>query len=323
MKIKTSFYILIFSLLMYSCNNLSNEKSNSKNEIQKPNEQTLAEGFQLTENNCFSCHSPNASLEGGIAPTMEAIKRHYNKKNVSLEQFTQDFISFLNNPSEETSKMPDAIKLFDLMPKMDFSDEQISKMATYIYFSELEKPLWFEKHYQEEKEKYKQNNISNLSPIEMGQNIALKTKGVLGKNLQEAIKSKGTENAISFCSTRAIHLTDSMATSLNAIIKRVSDKHRNSENKASKVELSYIEATKLAIAQGKTPKPQLTVLENKQIGYYPILTNKMCMQCHGQLKTEILPKTLSKINKLYPNDLATGYKIGELRGIWVVEMEEK
>ena len=49
----------------------------------------------------------------------------------------------------------------------------------------------------------------------------------------------------------------------------------------------------------------------------------MCLQCHGQLKTEILPETLSKINKLYPNDLATGYKIDELRGIWDVEMKKK
>lgn len=220
MKNKTIYIILIFSLLMCNCNNISKENSNSKNEIPKPNIQVLAEGPQLTDKN-------------------------------------------------------------------------------------------------------KENDTSNLSPMEIGKNMALKAKGVLGKNLMEAITSKGTEHALSFCSLKAIPLTDNTATSLNATIRRVSDKNRNPENKPNKAELGYIEATKLVIAQGNAPKPQLTSYENKHIGYYPILTNNMCMQCHGQLKTEILPKTLSKINELYPNDLATGYNINELRGIWVIEMEKQ
>jgi len=322
MKNKTSYIILIFSLLLCNCIYSTKENSNSKSEKSKPNQQALAEGFQLTEENCFPCHSPSASMEDRIAPTMETVKRHYIKNNVSYEQFTQEVSSFLKNPSEEESKMPEAIKQFDLMPEMIFSDEEVSKMTAYIYFSELETPDWFEKQNQEEKEEDIITNISDLSPVEKGQYIAMKTKAALGKNLQEAINAKGTENAISFCSTIAIPLTDSMAISFNTTIKRVSDKNRNPENKANKVELSYIEETKLAIAQGKTPKPQLTVLENRQIAYYPIMTNKMCLQCHGQLKTEILPKTLARIKEMYPNDLATGYKTNELRGIWVVEMEK-
>ncbi len=73
-----------------------------------------------------------------------------------------------------------------------------------------------------------------------------------------------------------------MAVALNTKIKRVSDKNRNPENKANEAELAYIAAAKLAIAQGEKAKPQLTMFGEKQIGYYPIMTNKMCMQCHGQ-----------------------------------------
>ena len=49
----------------------------------------------------------------------------------------------------------------------------------------------------------------------------------------------------------------------------------------------------------------------------------MCMQCHGKINTEIKAQTLKKINDLYPNDLAVGYEVNLLRGIWVVEMDKK
>lgn len=175
----------------------------------------------------------------------------------------------------------------------------------------------------ESTEKENLKNITSSSPIKTGQEIALNTKGILGRNLMNAINTKGTEHAITFCSTKAIPLTDSTGLSLNAKIKRVSDKSRNPNNKANKKELEYIEATKLVLSQNKVPKPQLTTVGDKQVGYYPILTNQMCMQCHGQAQTEVLPKTLLKLESLYPNDQATGYGINELRGIWVVEMDEK
>ncbi len=323
MKIKIAYIFFLFSLLLYNCNSSSKEKSNSTKAKHKPSQQELADGFLLTESSCFSCHSPNATLESRIGPSMKAIKKHYITSNTSHEKFTKELAEFLNKPSGENSKMPDAIKKFGLMPKLIYSDEQISKIATYIYFTELEKPGWFEKHDQDQKEKFKQNTNSNLSPIELGKSFVMKTKAVLGKNLLGAINTKGTEYAVSFCSTRAIALTDSVAMSLNTKIRRVSDKSRNPNNKANKAELEYIAATKLDIDQGKAPKPKLTELENKHLGYYPIMTNKMCMQCHGQLETEVMSGTLSKLKSLYPNDQAVGYKTEELRGIWVVEIDKK
>ena len=55
-------------------------------------------------------------------------------------------------------------------------------------------------------------------------------------------------------------------------------------------------------------------------GYYPITTQAMCLQCHGNPESDIAPETLSAIERFYPEDLATGYGENELRGIWVVEM---
>jgi mono/diheme cytochrome c family protein len=317
--IKKIFFSGVIFTVAYSCSDTSNEGDISEMTADKKLE--IAEGFELYESNCVSCHSSDASMENRLAPPMIAVKKHYWKEGMTLEAFTEDIMAFLNNPSNENSIMPGAVSRFNLMPKMNFTEDQISKIASYIFYTEIEKPDWFDAHYMEEHG----GKIASTddTPSDFGQKIALQTKSILGKNLIQAINSKGTSGAVSFCSTRAIPLTDSMAIASNTSIKRVSDKNRNPNNKANKAELSYIESAKLAIKKGESPKFQRTTVKGKQVGYYPIMTNKMCMQCHGQENTEILPETLTKINKLYSNDQATGYKTDELRGIWVVEWNEK
>ncbi len=163
---------------------------------------------------------------------------------------------------------------------------------------------------------------ADTKPIELAKTIALKTKGILGKNLLQAINSKGTEHALTFCSTRAIPLTDSMSVSANASIRRVSDKNRNPNNKANPTELEYINDSKQALANKQVIKPKLISSDTQHIAYYPIVANSMCLQCHGQPKTDISLASLSAINRLYPQDKATGYVAGELRGIWVIEMDK-
>lgn len=52
------------------------------------------------------------------------------------------------------------------------------------------------------------------------------------------------------------------------------------------------------------------------------MTNGMCLQCHGTIGQEVSSETFTKIKELYPKDRATGYGLNELRGIWVVEMDD-
>ena len=46
-----------------------------------------------------------------------------------------------------------------------------------------------------------------------------------------------------------------------------------------------------------------------------IPTGGLCLQCHG---TAIAPKLAEKLSELYPEDKATGYSEGEIRGAFVV-----
>jgi hypothetical protein len=54
--------------------------------------------------------------------------------------------------------------------------------------------------------------------------------------------------------------------------------------------------------------------------YSPIvITNPLCLQCHGIPGTDLAPSTVALLQQLYPRDEATGFKLGDLRGLWRVD----
>ena len=171
-------------------------------------------------------------------------------------------------------------------------------------------------------------NISEVTPIDTlayadrGLKYALSTQAVLGKNLMAAIEKSGTTGAMSFCNEQAYPLTDSMSVVQNARLKRVSDKPRNSKNQANAEELEHIQTFKDVIANNESPHPIVSDSDTSVQVYYPILTNAMCLQCHGKPDKAIAPNTMKKLALLYPNDKAIGYDLNEVRGIWTVTIDK-
>ena len=313
---KRSLFILVSlgALLMTQCT----DPSNNGNADQESLEAEMATGFQLLQSNCFNCHNPEAELDDRVAPPMFAVKSHY--ADLSEEDFKKAMVDFLKAPAVEATRMPGAVKRFGLMPIMGFDDAEIEAVATYLYHTKLEAPDWYAQHFEAEQQKYKNSAKQHPNYLAEGKQLALSTKAVLGKNLLGAIKTQGSAGALEFCNTRAIHLTDSMSTVLGASIRRVSDQARNPNNKANLSEMEYIVRSKQLLSAGQSIAGTIQKIDGKMVGYYPIITNDMCMQCHGSPE-QINPETQNKINALYPQDKAFGYTPNQLRGIWVVSME--
>lgn len=292
-------------------------------------------GRKIMETECYICHNPKASEEGMIAPPIIAIKKHYINEETTKEQFQYDLVSWINNPSEEKSKMPGALKKFGIMPLQPFPEDKIKWIAEYIYDYEIDEPDWFEEHYQKGrgngrgkgmgKGKQMRKGIGrNDAPedySDIGLKYALSTKAQLGKNLMKAIQEKGTVGAVKFCNIEAMKLADSMSVMHNAIIKRVSDKARNPKNMANAKELGHIAAFKESLKAGSEIDPIVEEINGEVNFYYPITTNTMCLQCHGTPNEQITATTLTALNKLYPEDKATGYDVGQVRGIWSINFE--
>jgi cytochrome c553 len=286
-------------------------------------------GKTLLEEKCNVCHSPSASHDKRLAPPMIAIKKHYISGNTSKEAFTEAMQNWIKNPNEANAKMYGAVNKFGIMPKLQFSEETINQISDYMFDHEIEQPEWFEEHFNEQQGKLnrKQNQQSSVSfeslpYTERGMKYALTTKAILGKNLMGKIQESGTEEALTFCNEKAYFLTDSMSRVHNTNIKRVSDKPRNVNNRASKKETEYIETFKRDILKNIESEPILEESDAFVNVYYPIKTNAMCLQCHGKPKTDIKPQTLAKIKDLYPRDKAIGYSANEVRGIWRVSIKK-
>lgn len=302
------FFIFLFSLsFAFSC-----QKNAQTSNLEE-------QAFTLLKTKCYTCHSPSGSMGGRLAPPMEAVKMHYINENTSEADFKKAVVGFVMSPSYEASKMNGAIKRFGLMPQMNFDETEVSKIASFLYHNEIEKPEWLNDHMKGHK--MGANDSMEAKEIDSylvkGQKIALTTKSVLGKNLMNALNEGGTERAIPFCNIKAIPLTDSMSKATGTIIQRVSDKPRNPDNQASSVELDFIRAMKKSLALGEEAKPELLKNSKTAIGYYPITTNAMCLQCHGN---DLAVRTKELLSEKYPNDKAVGYSDNELRGMWKVVM---
>jgi hypothetical protein len=137
------------------------------------------------------------------------------------------------------------------------------------------------------------------------------TKKTLVKTLTQKIEEGGAESAVTFCKTEAGPLVKSVADKHGLEIKRVTDKPRNQNNLASEAELRIIEKYKQELLEGKT----LEATTTDSHYYEPLVTNALCMQCHGEKGKNIAPGTAGKIAELYPEDKAFGYRENEVRGL--------
>lgn len=310
-------FLSLFALVLYSSCGGDAPQEATEPELTLSDAQRQ-EGMRLLQQNCITCHSPKGGAENRAAPPLFAVKRHYLDATSSKAEFVSSMRTFVKHPKEELSKMPGALKRFGLMPQLNFSEEQLTAVAQVIYETDMDEPDWFKAHYEENAALH-----AEVNPLAQGRNHAMATKAVLGKNLMQAIQTKGTVGAMGFCNERAYPLTDSMAKHLGVYIKRVSDKNRNPKNAPNAQELAYIQQAKAALSKGEEVQAQIQEIEGGYLGYYPIMSDKRCLQCHGKEGEQIKAETQKILATLYPEDKATGYGAGELRGIWVVEMPAK
>ena len=138
----------------------------------------------------------------------------------------------------------------------------------------------------------------------------------LKKHLMSAMKEGGASKAVDVCSKMGPEISDQFSREFWQI-KRVSEKQRRVENYANEHEI-------LSIFKDSTKA--LTHYYDEWIGkdsavvyyyYKPIRIGSFCLNCHGQTD-EINQNVLEVIKEKYPEDMASGYKVGDLRGMFVV-----
>lgn len=153
-----------------------------------------------------------------------------------------------------------------------------------------------------------------------GAEVTKQAQATLLTNVARAMQNGGPQNAVAFCNLNASSLIDSLNRVQQCKITRISNKNRNPQNAAKN------NTDKKILAVFETGAATDTVIQSgKHLVYYKTIRVGMpaCLKCHGQSETDIAPATLAKLQTLYPNDLATGYRLNDFRGAWKVVFESE
>lgn len=152
--------------------------------------------------------------------------------------------------------------------------------------------------------------------------IISKTFDTLKATLTRTIADSGLEKAISICNTNAAILEKTYSNQ-DISLRRVSTKFRNNNNAPDVLEAEWLRSYASGDSISLTGKTHIDASKNEFHFYKPIIVAPLCLSCHGTPQKDIPDEVFSKINLLYPNDKATGYKKDDLRGIWHVVIKYK
>lgn len=152
---------------------------------------------------------------------------------------------------------------------------------------------------------------------ETGRAAARALSESLGAQLQGALQSGGPVAAIDVCRKAALPLTEGAGAAFEGVrLRRTTLKPRNPANAPDKTDRGVLERLSRT-----SPLPDELVEwgEGTARYYKPILVQEVCLTCHGDPAT-FSPDLLGALRARYPQDQATGYSLGDFRGVIRVEI---
>jgi hypothetical protein len=157
--------------------------------------------------------------------------------------------------------------------------------------------------------------------LERGHGLAGSLKKALVAELGTAM-ARGVPSAIEVCQTRAPAIAAELSTD-GARLGRATRRARNPTNRATGWTLEAIthfedlHARKQPLASASFSR----ILDDGRVAYAePLVIQEICVTCHGK---EPAPDVRATLAARYPKDEATGYAVGDLRGVVWVELPRR
>jgi hypothetical protein len=154
--------------------------------------------------------------------------------------------------------------------------------------------------------------------LDRGKAVIGTLKSTLVGALTQAM-AEGAPAAITVCNTEAPKLAAALSTE-GVTVGRATRKPRNPKNAAAGWQadaLAHFEQ----LATTKTPLAGTSFsrrLADGRVAYAePLVIQELCVPCHG---TAIAPDVQAVLAEKYPADQATGYAVGDLRGVAWAEL---
>lgn len=145
-----------------------------------------------------------------------------------------------------------------------------------------------------------------------GAELLLPFKQQLKQALLDGL-AEGPDTAVAACKIEAPRIAAELSVD-GVALGRSSHKLRNPGNAGPDWVAPILDAY---VATTSELAPQSVSLREGRTGYVePILVQPLCLSCHGDVQD---PALLERIKADYPQDRATGFALGELRGVFWVE----
>jgi hypothetical protein len=160
---------------------------------------------------------------------------------------------------------------------------------------------------------------------ELGGRVAGDLMARLMVALQGKIAEEGAAGAVRFCREEALDLTAESAAAFEGVVdvRRIGVRTRNPRNVPDAVDREVLEEF---LRNWEPPgEARLRRVEGEDGGgvwrfYQPVTVGANCLACHGE-RGAMAPEVVAALDEAYPEDAATGFQPGDLRGAVVVEID--
>ena len=142
--------------------------------------------------------------------------------------------------------------------------------------------------------------------------------GELMQALTSALEEGGPTRAVEVCRDLAPKIAERLSAESGAKVGRTSLKVRRESNAPEAWQREVLESFERRKAAGEnlaTVEHFETTADGGARYMKPIVTQPLCVVCHGP---SIAPEVRAALEKHYPNDTATGFDVGDIRGAFSV-----
>lgn len=157
--------------------------------------------------------------------------------------------------------------------------------------------------------------------IEQSRQLAQQLGGELKGELSRAISAGGPVAAVAVCKTRAPEIAAGLSAKSGAVVGRTALRVRNPANAPDELQRVLLEQFSAELATGRFAGPLEAAFEINRGGQVErrymraIPMDAVCVTCHGKV---LAPELAAAIAAQYPEDQATGFEPGQLRGAFSV-----
>ncbi len=149
--------------------------------------------------------------------------------------------------------------------------------------------------------------------------VALAVPPKLVSVLQAEIERAGAEGAVAVCKDQAPALARAASEQSGWSVRRVSLRNRNPKAVPDAWERAALEDFDRRAAAKEPParleRAEQTMENGQAVQRYmrALPTAELCLGCHGAPES-LAPAVTARLKALYPDDHATGYRVGDIRG---------